>query len=654
MTRPCPSECGACCGAGGCAGADKGVGIDASAAAAGTTNAVGAPVSAAAASRQTGGCCAKTKHDAASSPVQCCKKSESSEPQICTAGAVVQIKAPVNRPGVLHGIPDEVLHDAALNDAIARGLPAHYRFEVHKTVWHVRRAGARRVALQMPEGLQQYALALADMHRRWAFAEDVVVLADVAYGACCVDDYTAAALGCDFLVHYGHSCLVPVTHTTVPAMYVFVEILVPTSVLCRILFGAAECESSRRDDGDSSAGDVQPGASPSTAQVKADAETGGGLGGSAVAGLDRLGISDTAGGDRTRGANSSVSSTAQHTVASPETVAQSHSSINTQQTVASSETYAHSHSSTDAQQKISTRISRVEHSQICARVSSADARSPFAGRTVALMATVQFLPALHEVAAAARRQGAVRVLVPQIRPLSPGEVLGCTAPRVASLGADALVFVADGRFHLEAAMVANPGLPAYRWDPFVQRLFRESYDHGAMRASRAQAVRDAAAILARPGARVGVVLGTLGRQGHPLVFGELISRLRSRGAAVLPVLMSEVRPSRLADFRSAVALWVQTSCPRLSVDWGHEFGSIVLTPYELHSAVRLADAMGDADASVDTLSWTSGADAYPMDFYAGGDAAHVPGGGPWTPGFHLRPPRRTGAAGATGTGGTAR
>jgi diphthamide biosynthesis enzyme Dph1/Dph2-like protein len=32
-------------------------------------------------------------------------------------------------------------------------------------------------------------------------------MGDVTYGACCIDDYTAAALGCDMLVHYGHSCL---------------------------------------------------------------------------------------------------------------------------------------------------------------------------------------------------------------------------------------------------------------------------------------------------------------------------------------------------------------------------------------------------------------------------------------------------------------
>ncbi len=32
-------------------------------------------------------------------------------------------------------------------------------------------------------------------------------MGDVTYGACCVDDFTAKALGCDLMVHYGHSCL---------------------------------------------------------------------------------------------------------------------------------------------------------------------------------------------------------------------------------------------------------------------------------------------------------------------------------------------------------------------------------------------------------------------------------------------------------------
>ena len=45
-----------------------------------------------------------------------------------------------------------------------------------------------------------------------------VVMGDVTYGACCVDDFSAAALAADLLVHYGHSCLVPVDVTQAGAL----------------------------------------------------------------------------------------------------------------------------------------------------------------------------------------------------------------------------------------------------------------------------------------------------------------------------------------------------------------------------------------------------------------------------------------------------
>ena len=49
----------------------------------------------------------------------------------------------------------------------------------------------------------------------------------MTYGACCVDDFSARALGATLLVHYAHSCLVPVDVTRgecgVDVMYVFVS-----------------------------------------------------------------------------------------------------------------------------------------------------------------------------------------------------------------------------------------------------------------------------------------------------------------------------------------------------------------------------------------------------------------------------------------------
>ncbi len=51
--------------------------------------------------------------------------------------------------------------------------------------------------------------------------------------------------------------------------------------------------------------------------------------------------------------------------------------------------------------------------------------------------------------------------VPQVKPLSPGEVLGCTSPKLDKDSIDAIVYIGDGRFHLESIMIANPRIPAF-------------------------------------------------------------------------------------------------------------------------------------------------------------------------------------------------
>ena len=58
---------------------------------------------------------------------------------------------------------------------------------------------------------------------------NTVILGDVTYGACCVDDIASDELDCDLLVHYGHSCLVPITETKRKVLYIFVEINIDIS-----------------------------------------------------------------------------------------------------------------------------------------------------------------------------------------------------------------------------------------------------------------------------------------------------------------------------------------------------------------------------------------------------------------------------------------
>ena len=63
----------------------------------------------------------------------------------------------------------------------------------------------------------------------------VIVMGDVTYGACCVDDFSARRLGADFMVHYGHSCLIPIQTTQIPILYVFVELKINVDHLVKTI-----------------------------------------------------------------------------------------------------------------------------------------------------------------------------------------------------------------------------------------------------------------------------------------------------------------------------------------------------------------------------------------------------------------------------------
>ena len=197
-------------------------------------------------------------------------------------------------------------------------------------------------------------------------------MGDVTYGACCIDDFTARALDCDFLVHYGHSCLIPVDQTPIKTLYVFVDIQIDPPHL--------------------------------VATIKRNFDTG-----------DHL----------------------------------------------------------------------------------------------ALVATIQFIATIHSIRE--DLETGFQITIPQSKPLSPGEILGCTAPKL-SEDIKAIVYVGDGRFHLESIMISNPRIPAFRYDPYEKKFTREFYSHEEMRGMRQEAIEKAS-----KAEKFGLILGTLGRQGSPSV-----------------------------------------------------------------------------------------------------------------------------------------
>lgn len=361
----------------------------------------------------------------------------------------------------LNKVPDEILNNANLNSAIQK-LPPNYNFEIHKTIWRIKQAEAKRVALQMPEGLLIFSTTICDIIENFTSAE-TIILGDVTYGACCVDDFTAKALRVDLLIHYAHSCLIPIDQMPdIKVLYVFVDIK-----------------------------------------------------------IDPVHFIET------------------------------------------------------------IKLNFTKETQI------------------AFVSTIQFLSTLHAAAGELRKQG-YEIKIPQSRPLSPGEVLGCTAPIVKT---SVIVYLGDGRFHLEAAMIANPNIKAYRYDPYDKKFTEEKYDFKEMYTRREHAIE-----LAKSSDSFGIILGTLGRQGSPKVFKFLQRELKKLGKPWVNLLLSEINPNVLKLLK--IGAWIQTSCPRLSIDWGAQFPMPLLSPYE--GAVVLGRERASAKQ-------------YPMDYYATESL------GPWTP-----------------------
>lgn len=367
-------------------------------------------------------------------------------------------------------VPEYISRNHALVSAISKSLPPEYEFEIPKTIWRIEQIKAKHILLQMPEGLLAYSCIIADLLSKFSSASAISILSEVTYGACCIDDLGAKELGADLLVHYGHSCLVPLTVTEVPCLYVFVEITID-------VYHLVDC--------------------------------------------------------------------------------------------------------------------------LCKTLT--------VGTRVHVMGTVQFRGAIIRASKLLTGRGRP-ASVPQVKPLSPGEVLGCTAPKIlgsafsksdesnAHENKHVILFISDGRFHMEAVMIANPSILTFRYDPYAKRLTHEKYELARMKSIREDSIKKSMLPSVK---NFGIIFGTLGRQGNAAILEYVCTLLLKHGKKYFVLLLNEISPQKL-DLFSNIDVWVQISCPRLSVDWGHYFNQPLLTSYEL------SICLGEGDFN----------DIHPMDFYS--------------------------------------
>jgi len=90
-----------------------------------------------------------------------------------------------------------------------------YDFEEERVKQEILRLKAKRVLIQLPEGLKPEAPRLVKIVEKFALP---IVSADPCYGACDLATAEAESLGVDLIIHYGHSKLL--VYERVPTIYV--------------------------------------------------------------------------------------------------------------------------------------------------------------------------------------------------------------------------------------------------------------------------------------------------------------------------------------------------------------------------------------------------------------------------------------------------
>src|SRR4030067_906112 len=79
----------------------------------------------------------------------------------------------------------------------------------------IRGRKAKKALLQLPEGLKTQALEIA--HALEKSGAEILLSAETCYGACDILDREAKSLGCDLIIHVGHSEMLK--KTLIPIIY---------------------------------------------------------------------------------------------------------------------------------------------------------------------------------------------------------------------------------------------------------------------------------------------------------------------------------------------------------------------------------------------------------------------------------------------------
>jgi 2-(3-amino-3-carboxypropyl)histidine synthase len=169
-----------------------------------------------------------------------------------------------------------------------------------------------------------------------------------------------------------------------------------------------------------------------------------------------------------------------------------------------------------------------------------------------------------------------KIIIPQNKPLSPGEILGCTG--CTSKNYENIIYLGDGRFHLESIMLANPHSYFLQYNPFSHFFFGVDF-------SLLNFLREREFILFKSFFKKknsALIISSLGRQGNSKILKRFKELSDKKNFNFFYGSIGEISPDKLEFIGNQfIKIWTQIACPRISNDWGRFFKTPFLSIYEI-------------------------------------------------------------------------
>lgn len=200
-------------------------------------------------------------------------------------------------------------------------------------------------------------------------------------------------------------------------------------------------------------------------------------------------------------------------------------------------------------------------------------------KKVVLVTTIQHIPQIGEMKEFLEGRGKEVLIGSGKLARYPGQVLGCDSGAALSVseGADAILYVGDGKFHPTGIRAS---LPVFALNPYSGECVQLNLE-----IEKIEKRKRGAMLCALECEKFAILLSTKPGQFAPNLAKEAKRKLESAGLAAQILVSNEFSPLSIANFREFECL-INTACPRLAEDT-EMFGGPILNASDLGEFLEL-------------------------------------------------------------------